>query len=178
MADAAKVKVAPTPEFTARFARAVAAIEGVELTREAWETLSTNGLVPLEWMTDDWRAFSYDGRRAYYPPTIETCLAMAAAVPQALAAEALGFELAQSVGAPRRRVRWAFVKPGWWPQLFAVEELDRVFAPDVLAAIDGAGRRAEVRDRLHAIAELGVRFWAIDPHEIVFELSAAPPAPP
>lgn len=91
----------------ARWEEASGAVVGASDPAEAWETLATRGLVPFDWVESTRRRFAaedaseVDGhslaerpslRLLPYPPTIEAAVAVAADLPEVIAAESLALE--------------------------------------------------------------------------------------
>ncbi len=61
---------------------------------QAWETLMACGLIPMEWATDERRAFGSDGALKPVPPSIEAAVRLAASASVVLTAEELAREAA------------------------------------------------------------------------------------
>lgn len=140
-----------------RLTHARAAAEGVHEGRACWETLAARGVIPMDWIGDDNRAFALrtrdgEARRAMFPPLPAACVAMASDPEGVLAAEALAREISALFGMPRERVCW-FLQPGARVR----HELMRLPEP----------HPPGVRERLQQLGRLGYALGAIERGELV-----------
>ncbi|MFO0650017.1 MAG: hypothetical protein U0326_27600 [Polyangiales bacterium] len=80
----------------ARLAEALAVVDGRDDAPGAWEALAAAGLIPMEWIHHPSRSYVVHAaggmRRAYYPPTVEFCVLLAADADAAHTAELIARE--------------------------------------------------------------------------------------
>lgn len=91
-----------------RLAEALKIVENLYDAKEAWETLSTRGLVPREWLSRDERSYVLDApdgsRRGYFPPSIRMAVSLACDMNNILAAEEAARRNAKDIRNPQRVV--------------------------------------------------------------------------
>jgi hypothetical protein len=91
-----------------RLAEAQKIVENVYDAKEAWETLSTRGLIPREWVNRDDRSYVLDApdgaRRGYFPPSIRMAVSLACDASNVLLAEELARKNSKDIRHPQRVV--------------------------------------------------------------------------
>lgn len=85
----------------ARIAEALAVVDGRDDAWGAWEALAAAGLIPMEWIHHPSRSYVVNApggmRRAYYPPTVEFCVLLAADADAVRTAELIARESLRNI---------------------------------------------------------------------------------
>lgn len=90
-------------------------VEGRDDAAGAWESLAAADLIPMEWIHHPSRSYVVQSaggmRRAYYPPTVEFCVLLAADAPSVQAAELIARETFTKLREPEY-VLWKLLDGG------------------------------------------------------------------